>query len=264
MVHSELQTDQKMQVLREDKPEDGYSILRLNRPEARNALNLEMRQTLVRLLDEIEQDDSIRVTIITGDLTAFAAGADIALLSEAGPTDLHRLGLPRLWDRIFRHRKPMIAAVNGYAFGAGFELALLCDLILAGPGTRFALPEIRLGIMPGAGGTQRLLRLAGRQRAMSALLGGAPIDGRTANDWGILSEYLEEDADVLPRAIERARDIAALPPLAVEMIKAAVIEGADLPLGAALTIEQRNMQMLFDTPEQKARMAEFLARRAKN
>lgn len=256
-------TASKMQILRDDQPDDGITILRLNRPEARNALNLEMRQTLVRMLDEIEQDDTIRATVITGDSVAFAAGADVALLAEAGPADLHRLGLPRLWARIFAHRKPLIAAVNGYAFGAGFELALLCDLILAGPGSRFALPEIKLGIMPGAGGTQRLLRLVGRQRAMSALLGGTPIDGATAHDWGILSEYLDDDDKVLPRAIERAGEIAALPPLAVEMIKASVIEGADLPLGAALMIEQRNMQLLFDTPEQKDRMAAFLARRTK-
>lgn len=250
-----------MLILREDRAAEAIAILRLNRPEARNALNLDMRQRLVQELEAIEADVRIRATVITGDKTAFAAGADVALLATAGPVDLHHLGLPRLWARIFRHRKPLIAAVNGYAYGAGFELALLCDMIIAGPGSRFALPEVKLGIMPGAGGTQRLLRLAGRPRTMGMLLDGEPIDGATAERWGLLTELTPKDEDVLPRAIARATAVASMPPLAVEMMKQAVIEGADLPLDAALLIEQRNMQILFDTPEQKQRMAEFLARR---
>ncbi|MEO1974752.1 MAG: enoyl-CoA hydratase-related protein [Paracoccaceae bacterium] len=248
-----------MPVLRENLP-GGVVVLRLNRPEALNALNFEMRQMLVEALEEIDADDTVRATVITGDDRAFAAGADVALLAEAGPVDIQKLGLPRLWARIFTHRKPLVAAVNGYAYGAGFELALLCDLIFAGPGTRFALPEIKLGIMPGAGGTQRLLRLAGRHRAMGLLLSGEPVDGATAEGWGLVTE-LCEDAEVLNRAVACATAAAKMPPLAVQMIKDAVIRGADLPLDAALTIEQRNMQMLFDTDEQKTRMRSFLERR---
>lgn len=250
-----------MFLIREDRPDSGISLLRLNRPEQRNALNLEMRQQLVQELDAIESDPALRATVITGDLRAFAAGADIALLAEAGPAEIHRLGLARLWARIFAHRKPLIAAVNGYAFGAGFELALLCDMIVAGPGTRFALPEIKLGIMPGAGGTQRLVRLVGRHRAMGLLWSGDVLDGPTAHDWGLVTELAPDDGAVLDRAIARAEAVAAMPPLAVEMIKSAVTEGADLPLEAALRIEQRNMQLLFDTPEQKQRMAAFLQAR---
>jgi enoyl-CoA hydratase len=250
-----------MLILREDRAADAIAILRLNRPEARNALNPEMRQMLVQELEAIEADVRIRATVITGDRNAFAAGADVALLASAGPADLHHLGLPRLWARIFRHRKPLIAAVNGFAYGAGFELALLCDMIIAGPSSRFALPEVKLGIMPGAGGTQRLLRLAGRPRTMGMILDGEPIDGETADRWGLLTELVPEDDGVLPRAIARAMAVAAMPPLAVELMKQAVIEGADLPLDAALLIEQRNMQILFDTPDQKQRMADFLARR---
>ncbi|MEI4472313.1 enoyl-CoA hydratase-related protein [Frigidibacter sp. MR17.24] len=251
-----------MAIVRETDPAPGVALIRLARPEALNALNLPMREALVAELDRIEADPAIGASVLCGDLRAFAAGADVALLAEKGSAGVQALGLPRLWARVFAHRKPLIAAVNGYAFGAGFELALLCDLIVAGPGSRFALPEIKLGIMPGAGGTQRLVRLIGRHRAMGMLLSGAPIDGETAAGWGIVTDLVADD-QVQPRAIERAAEIAAMPPLAVEMIKQAVIEGADLPLSAALLIEQRNMQMLFDTEEQKTRMASFLARRGK-
>lgn len=246
-----------------DSPADGVALVGLARPEARNALDLSMRIQLAETLALIEADDSLRATVITGDMRAFAAGADVALLEGKGSADMHRLGLARLWAQVFAHRKPLVAAVNGYAFGAGFELALLCDMIVAGPGTRFALPEIKLGIMPGAGGTQRLVRLAGRHRAMGMLLDGEPIDGATAQQWGIVTELAETDEDVLPAAIRRAAAVAKMPPLAVEMIKQAVVEGADLPLASALLLEQRNMQILFDTPEQKARMAAFLDRSRK-
>lgn len=247
-----------MVLTREDRPESGISILRLNRPEVRNAINLEMRQRLVEELDAIEADVRLRATVIMGDRTAFAAGADVALLADAGAMSLHDLRLPRYWARVFAHRKPLIAAVNGYAYGAGFELALLCDLIVAGPGTQFALPEIKLGIMPGAGGTQRLLRLAGRHRAMHLLLSGEPLDSATAEQWGIVTELTDDDETVPARAIARAEAVAAMPRAAVEMIKSSVIEGADLPLSSALLIEQRNLQLLFDTEDQKARMAAFL------
>lgn len=249
-----------MTLIREDLPETGVSILRLSRPEARNAINLEMRQRLVCELESIEADATCRATVITGDMTSFAAGADVALLADAGAMDLHRLGLARLWARVFSHRKPLVAAVNGYAYGAGFELALLCDIIVAGPGTRFSFPEIKLGIMPGAGGTQRLVRLVGRHRAMELLWSGEPIDSATAKTWGIINELTERDETVLPRALARAEALSKLPVAAVEMIKSSVVEGADLPLATALLIEQRNLQLLFDTDDQKQRMAAFLGR----
>jgi len=250
-----------MTLIREDRPDAGIAILRLNRPEARNALNLEMRKRLVAELEAIEEDPGVRATVIAGDSITFAAGADIELLAGAGPLDLQKLGLARLWAHMFAHRKPLIAAVNGHAYGAGFELALLSDVIVAGPGTKFAFPEIKLGIMPGGGGTQRLVRLLGRQRAMTLLWSGEPIDGATARDWGIVSEFADDDAAVPERAIALATRLAGMPPVAVEMIKSSVIEGADLPLSAALLIEQRNLQLLFDTQEQKDRMAAFLAKR---
>lgn len=248
-------------LIRETRRDQGVAILRLNRPEVHNALNVAIRRELVHALDNIAEDPGVRATVITGNTKAFAAGADVSVLAKAGPEEIYRLGLPRLWARVFAHPKPLIAAVNGYAFGAGFELALLCDMIVAGPGTRFGLPEIKLGIMPGAGGTQRLVRLIGRHRAMGFLWSGDTIDGPTAADWGIVTELAASDDDVLPRAIARADGVAGMPPLAVEMIKSAIIEGADLPLDAALLLEQRNMQLLFDTEDQKSRMAAFLHKR---
>jgi enoyl-CoA hydratase/carnithine racemase len=239
----------------------GVALLRLARPEARNALDLAMREELAAQLEAIEGDDAVRATVVTGDTKAFAAGADLKMIAEARPLDVERLGLHRLWRRVADHPKPLVAAVNGYAFGAGCELALHCDLIVAGPGTRFALPEIKVGIMPGAGGTQRLVRAVGKPRAMRMLLTGDPIDGATAERWGLASELAASDEAVLPTALGLAETIAARAPLAARMIKEAVLEGADLPLDAALALERKSNQLLFDTADQKECMAAFLEKR---
>ena len=244
----------------EDTP-NGVALIRIDRPEARNALNLDMRRQLADLLEQLDDDPAVRATVITGDETAFAAGADLRMIAKASPMEMHRLGLHKLWERVARHEKPLIAAVNGYAFGAGCELALHCDLIIAGPGTRFALPEVKVGIMPGAGGTQRLVRAVGQPRAMRMLFTGAPIDGATATEWGLASDLAPGDAEVLPLALDYAGKIAALAPNAVGFIKEIVTQGADLPLNAALAMERRANMLLFDTEDQKEAMQAFLDKR---
>ena len=150
--------------------------------------------------------------------------------------------------------------MRGWALGAGFELALLADLIVAGKGAQFGCPEVKVGIMPGAGATQRLVRLVGRARVMRLLMTGEPIDAATATDWGIVTD-LVEDAAVLDRAIALARSIARLPPLALVQIKEVVDLGADAPLSTALALERKSFQLLFDSEDQKEGMRAFLERR---
>ena len=152
-----------------ERPEAGVAVLRLNRPEARNALSLSLRQQLAEYLTALESDAEVRVVIVTGDRKAFAAGADLKLMAEQSPMSLHQLRLDRLWQTVADFRKPLIAALNGYALGGGCELALHCDILIAGRDATFGLPEIKVGIMPGAGGTQRLVRLLGKHRALRVL-----------------------------------------------------------------------------------------------
>lgn len=251
-----------MTVLRSADAPEGVALLQLARPEARNALDLASRRALAEHLEAIAADPQIRATVVTGDRTAFAAGADLNLIARASPMEMHRLDLHALWRRVGEHPKPLVAAVNGPAYGAGFELALMCDLIVAGPASRFALPEIKVGIMPGAGGSQRLVRAVGKHRALRLLLTGDPIDGATAERWGLVSHLADSDACVLQTALGVAEAVAARPPLAAQMIKEAVLEGADLPLDAALAIERKNNQLLFDTADQKECMAAFLEKRS--
>lgn len=239
----------------------GVTLLRLARPEARNALDLAMREALAEHLEAVEADGAVHATVITGDTKAFAAGADLKMIAAASPMDVQRLNLHRLWRRVADHPKPLVAAVNGYAYGAGCELALMCDLIVAGPGSRFALPEIKVGIMPGAGGSQRLVRAVGKHRAMRLLLTGEAIDGPTAERWGLVSQLSETDEAVLDMALQLAATIAERPPLAASMIKETLLAGADLPLDAALALERKSNQLLFDTADQKECMAAFLEKR---
>lgn len=243
-----------------ERPAPGVALLRLNRPEVRNALSLEMRRSLAEHLRALAEEPDTRAVILTGGDRAFAAGADVKAMATAGPMALQARGLHRLWQAIADFPKPLIAAVCGPAFGGGCELALHADIIVAGEGASFGQPEVKLGIMPGAGGTQRLVRALGKHRALRLLLTGEIIPARQAADWGLVTD-LVPDAEVLPRALSLAERLAALPPLAVQHIKETVLAGADLPLSAALLLERRAFHMLFDTEDQKEGMAAFLEKR---
>lgn len=250
-----------MTVLHQDRPEDGVLLLRLNRPEALNALNPELRQALADAFRDAAEDDSVRVIVVTGDDKAFAAGADIKAMAEARPLEMHRRGYHRLWQAIADFPKPYVAAVRGFALGGGCELALLSDIIVAGKGATFGLPEIRVGIMPGAGGTQRLVRAVGKYKAMRLLLTGERIDATTADAWGLVSDLVDDDAQVLERALDYARRIAKGPAMAAEQIKDAVLLGADLPLQSALALERKSYHLLFDSDDQSEGMTAFLEKR---
>jgi enoyl-CoA hydratase/carnithine racemase len=219
-----------------------------------------MRQALSEAFEALGRDASVRCVVLTGGEAVFAAGADLKALAALGPIELLLLEQHRLWQTIATCPKPLVAAVNGWALGGGCELAMHADLIVAGEGARFGQPEVKVGILPGAGGTQRLVRAVGKFKALKLLLTGDPITGREAYEMGLASE-LVPDAEVQPRALALAEQIASRPPLAVAQIKEVVLAGQDAPLDTALALERKAFQLLFASQDQKEGMRAFLEKR---
>ncbi|HEV2271738.1 MAG TPA: enoyl-CoA hydratase-related protein [Steroidobacteraceae bacterium] len=249
-----------MAVVLLERPAAGVALLRLNRPERLNALNMAVRESLAAHFTELASDEAVRCVVVTGGEKAFAAGADVAELAARTATDEAFAKSRAAWAAIERYRRPIIAAVNGFALGGGCELALHCDIIIAGEGAKFGQPEVKLGIMPGAGGTQRFVRATGKFAAMRWVLTGDLLSAADALRLGLVSEVVP-DGDVLPHALEIAERIAALPPLAVAAIKEAVLVGADLALQAALNLEGQSFQKLFATEDRSEGMRAFLEKR---
>jgi enoyl-CoA hydratase/carnithine racemase len=243
-----------------ERPADGVALVRLNRPEARNALNGAMRAALAETFRNLADDDGARCIVVTGDEKAFAAGADLKEIQNDGPVEMLQRQVLRLWQAIALCPKPIIAAVNGFALGGGCELALHADIIVAGENATFGQPEVKVGIMPGGGATQRLVRAVGKYRAMKLVLTGEPISGREAAAMGLASEAVPDD-QVLPRALELAGAIAALPPLAVMQTKEVMLAGADASLYTGLLLERRSFELLFGSRDQKEGIAAFLEKR---
>lgn len=239
---------------------DGVAVVFIHRPEAKNALNAAVRRQLAEQFSSLGQRDEVRTIVLTGGDQAFVAGADVKEFATASPTDMYLRHNERLWDPIAHCPKPVIAAVNGFALGGGCELAMHCDLIVAGESARFGQPEVKLGLMPGAGGTQRLVRAVGKFQAMRILMTGCMVKAPEALRMGLVSEVVADD-ETLERAKSLAREIAAMPSLAVEQIKETVLSGADLPLESALVLERKAFQMLFDTADQKEGAAAFIEKR---
>jgi len=240
--------------------EDKIGIVQLNRPEAFNALNDHLLSELADVLKHFVKDDEVRCIIIAGGEKAFCAGADLKEMVTRGPKDI----LDRFTSSIFgllRHcPKPTIAAVSGYCFAGGCELALACDMIVASDTAKFGQPEINVGIIPGAGGTQRWTRTAGKARAMEIVLTGAPIDARKAMEWGIVNRVVPFE-ELLNEAKRLAATIAAKPQLAARMAKDAVLKAQDMTLENGLDYENRLFAMLFGTEDQKEGMRAFLEKR---
>ena len=243
-----------------ERPRDGVALVRINRPEARNALNGRVRMLLANAFTELGRDDGVRAIVLTGDKDAFAAGADIREMADAGAVEIMLRQTHLLWAAIANCPKPVIAAVNGFALGGGCELAMHADIIVAGEGARFGQPEIRVGIMPGAGGTQRLTRAIGKYKAMLLLLTGEPVGAREADAMGLVSTVVP-DAEALDTALGLAETIAGMPPLAARQIKEVVLAGMDASLETALMLERKAFQLLFDTRDQKEGMRAFLEKR---
>ena len=252
-----------MTVVLTEQPAPGVALIRINRPEARNALNLEVRRLIAQHLTAFGEDKSVRCVILTGNEKAFAAGADIKEMANATSIEMLQRGIHKLWRATASCPKPVIAAVNGFALGGGCEIAMCCDIIIAGESARFGQPEVKIGIIPGGGGTQRLTRAAGKYKAMRYLLTGDLFGAKEAYDMGLVSEVVP-DAEVEKRAIAMAQQIAELPPLAIELCKDAVMKGMDASLDAGLALEAKSIQVLFSSEDQKEGMAAFIEKRKPN
>ncbi|MCP4577932.1 MAG: crotonase [Deltaproteobacteria bacterium] len=247
-------------ILLEKKAGIGY--LTLNRPEVRNAFNQEMIDELKDALRIVDKDPEIRVLIITGAGKAFQAGADIAELSVMTPMKILRWneGIVRINAALEKLRQPVIAAINGAAMGGGLELAVSCTLRVIAESAKMALPEVKLGIIPGTGGTQRLPRLIGKGRAAELLLTGDVIEAQNAYQMGLVNR-VAPDGEVLATAEALARKIMANAPIAVEMAKDALEIGKDLPLEHAVQYSQKNCVTCFSTEDMKEGMSAFLEKR---
>src|SRR6266550_671741 len=240
--------------------EPPIATLTLNRPKVLNALSPDLIRELTTALSELEADGNVHAAVLTGGPKVFAAGADIGDMADQGAVDQLLRDQTGRWAPLAGFSKPLIAAVNGYALGGGCEVALMCDLILAGETARFGQPEINLGIIPGAGGTQRWPRSVGKYVAMEVMLTGAPITAQRAYELGVVNKVVPADMTIA-LAKRMARQIAEKPPLAARMAKEAVLKAFDSPLTEGLASERKSFYFLFATEDQKEGMHAFLEKR---
>jgi enoyl-CoA hydratase len=244
---------------------DGYAVVTLNRPEALNALNSQLFRDLAAFLDAVEHDDTVRCLILTGSGDkAFAAGADIKEMSDQTYADMYKVNFFALGhDRITRFRKPIIAAVNGFALGGGCELAMLCDFIVASDKAKFGQPEINLGVAPGIGGSQRLTRLVGKSKAMDMVLTARMMDAAEALASGLASRVVPHET-LLDETRKIAAKIASQSPLAVMANKEMVNAALETTLTQGVQFERRLFHSLFAFEDQKEGMAAFVEKRKPN
>jgi enoyl-CoA hydratase len=240
--------------------QENIGIVTLNRPKELNALSFHLVSELAQALDELDRDDGIRCIVLTGaGDKAFAAGADIKEMSDKSPIDMLMGGFDA-WMRIRNIHKPMIAAVGGYAFGGGCELAMHCDMIIAAENARFGQPEIKIGVIPGAGGTQRLARTFGKFRTMEMVLTGEPFTAQEMADHGLVNRVVPK-GEHLSEALKLAKVIAERPPLAVRLGKDAVLAAFETSLQEGLEIERKNFFLLFATEDMREGMRAFIEKR---
>lgn len=238
------------------------AVITLNRPKALNALNDALMDELGQALLAFDADEDIGAIVITGSEKAFAAGADIAAMKDWTYMDVHSANfITRNWETMKQVRKPVIGAVAGYALGGGCELAMMCDILIAGDNARFGQPEIKLGIIPGAGGTQRLPRAVGKAKAMDLVLTGRLMNADEAERAGLVSRVVPADR-VIEEAVEAATVIASMSLPSVMMAKEAVNRAYESPLSEAMLFERRMFHALFGTADQKEGMQAFIEKRS--
>jgi enoyl-CoA hydratase len=253
-------TDEQSYNLIKLSREGRVAIIQLNRPEVLNALNMQLMDELIAALNELESDAEVRCVILTGNERAFAAGADIKEMADASTVEMLKRDQFVKWDRIKKFKKPLIAAVSGYALGGGNELAMLCDMIVASDTAQFGQPEINIGVMPGAGGTQRLTRAVGKAIAMEVILAGRTLTAREALQSGLVNRVVPVEG-YLDEAKRLANQIAEKSPIALQLAKEAVLKVFDTGLQDGLEFERKNFYMLFSTEDQKEGMAAFVEKR---
>jgi enoyl-CoA hydratase/carnithine racemase len=240
--------------------DEHVGIARLNRPEARNALSPELMEELIGTIEGWDADPEVRCIVIAGGDEYFAAGADIKAMRDRTLAEALTSPAQRFWPRLAACRTPLVAAVSGYALGGGCELALACDLIVASESAEFGQPEIMLGIIPGGGGTQRLARVIGKQRAMELVLTGRRIDAAEAHRFGLVNQ-VSGRKDWLERAVELAQVVARRPPLAARLAKQAVLAAEETGLSAGLDHERRLYEIAMATEDRVEGMSAFIEKR---
>ncbi len=236
------------------------ALIRLNRPKELNALNLQLMQELKSALIELDNDENVRCIIITGNEQAFAAGADIKQMEGKNPIDMLKIDQFETWDQIRKTKKPIIAAVAGFALGGGCELCMTCDMIVAGESAKFGQPEIKLAIMPGAGGTQRLTHAVGKALAMEMVLTGRFISAQEALSAGLINKVVPDEL-YLDEAVKLAGEIVIQSPVAVRLAKESVLKSFETGLQEGLYFERKNFYMCFSSEDQKEGMKAFVEKR---
>ena len=234
--------------------------IQLNRPDVLNALNIELMGELLSALESLDKDKETGCIIITGSAKAFAAGADIIEMATQSAIDMHLRDQFAVWDKIRKIKKPIIAAVSGFALGGGCELSMSCDMIVAAESAKFGQPEIKLGVIPGAGGTQRLTRAIGKARAMEMILTGRMYSAREMFEAGLVSR-LADDEVWLEEAQALAKEIASMPPVALQLAKDSVLKAFDTTIEGGLEYERKAFYLLFASDDMKEGMNAFVEKR---
>lgn len=239
-------------------------IITFNRPEVLNALNHDLMGKLNQALEDFGDNPTVGAILLTGSPRAFAAGVDISTMrSKTYPEAIQEDFITHHWEGIARSKKPVIAVVQGYALGGGFELALMCDILIAGESAQFGLPEITIGTLPGIGGTQRLARIVGKSKAMEMCLTGSRMSAQEALQWGIASQ-VHPDETVLETALQLAQKIAGFSAPVVRMIRESIHSSFETPLQEGLRLERKLFHSTFALEDQKEGMAAFLEKRPPN
>ncbi len=240
--------------------EDAVGKIQLNRPEAMNALNLRTMDELVHAFQNFDAESNIRCIVIHGNEKAFAAGADIKEMADVSSIDMLLRDQFAKWNKIRKVKKPIIAAVSGFALGSGCELAMLCDMIIASNTAQFGQPEINIGIMPGAGGTQRLTRAVGKNRAMEMVFTGKFISAQEALEYGLVVKVVPVEI-YLGESMLLAKDISSKPPIAVQLAKESILKSFDTTLEGGLEFERKNLYLLFASEDMREGMRAFIEKR---
>jgi enoyl-CoA hydratase len=240
--------------------EKHVALIQLNRPKELNALNLQLMQELRDTLQALDKNNDVRAIIITGNEQAFAAGADIKQMADKTAIDMLLIDQFSTWDQVRKTKKPIIAAVSGFALGGGCELAMTCDLIIASETAKFGQPEIKLGVIPGAGGTQRLTKAIGKAKAMELVLTGRFLSADEAHFYGLVNKVVPAEM-YLHEAVQLAKEIAAQSPIAVQLAKEAVNRSFETHLDEGLTLERKNFYLAFASEDQKEGMKAFIEKR---
>lgn len=246
-----------------DEVQSGVLTIRLNRPDAYNALRTQLLKELADVLDQAADNNDIKTVVVTGSDTVFAAGADIKEMASLDAVGVMNDPRPTYWRRIALFPKPIVAAVNGFALGGGCELMMHCDIVIAGDNALFGQPEINLGIIPGAGGTQRLIRTIGKSMAMQLVLSGEFISAQQALSFGLISEVTIPEKS-LERATDLARKIATKPPIAARLAKEALLKAYETTLDSGLNLERKSFTLLAATQDRNEGIAAFMEKRKPN